>query len=206
MYWYTLSIWPQTYKIQILLESVLCTNLYTEEHMWENYSKRQVLWYSLLPPCPALYKSQHSSYSDSNTSWTPGEPSEVPLATSTTTSTIKIGGVTTFFSAFGRTPQLSEIGIYKHTATNTEMWKRSSISLIAVNYFHLDLPWLWINKVLTRARSVNAFLTNAFCVLFESSNSMLDSLDFFYLNLKSALGYQVSPTSNAYLVSRHISS
>ena len=34
MYWYTPSIWPQIYKIQILLESVLCTNLYTEEHTW----------------------------------------------------------------------------------------------------------------------------------------------------------------------------
>ena len=104
MYWYTLSIWPQTYKIQILLESVLCTNLYAEEHTWENYSKRQVLWYSLLPPCPALYNSQHSNYSASNTCRTPGDPSEVPLGTSTTTSAIKIGEVTIFFSAFGRTP------------------------------------------------------------------------------------------------------
>ena len=33
MYWYLLSIWPSTYKIHIVLKSVLCTNLYLEEHM-----------------------------------------------------------------------------------------------------------------------------------------------------------------------------
>ena len=51
-----------------------------------------------------LSNSQYSNYSDSNTSWTPGEPSEVPLGTSTTTSAIKIGVVAFLFSAFGRTP------------------------------------------------------------------------------------------------------
>ena len=35
MYWYLLSIWPSTYKIHIVLKSVLCTNLYLEEHMWK---------------------------------------------------------------------------------------------------------------------------------------------------------------------------
>ena len=53
---------------------------------------------------PTLYHSQYTNHSDSNTSWTPGEPSEVPLGTSTTTSAIKIGGVTFFFLAFGWTP------------------------------------------------------------------------------------------------------
>ena len=46
---------------------------------------------------PALSNSQYSNYSDSNTSWTPGEPSEVSLGTSMTTSAIKIGVVTFFF-------------------------------------------------------------------------------------------------------------
>ena len=48
--------------------------------------------------------SQYSDYSDSNTSWTPGEPSEVPLGMSMTTSAIKIDAVTFLFLAFGQTP------------------------------------------------------------------------------------------------------
>ena len=58
---------------------------------------------SRYPLAPALYNSQYSDYSDSNASWTPGEPSEVPLGMSTTTFTIKIGEVT-FFFFFGLWP------------------------------------------------------------------------------------------------------
>ena len=53
---------------------------------------------------------QYSNYSNSNTSRTPVEPSKVPLGTSTTTSAIKIGEVTFFFSAFGRTTPLPTLG------------------------------------------------------------------------------------------------
>ena len=52
-----------------------------------------------------LSNSQYSNYSNWNTSWTPGEPSKVPLGMSTTTSAIKIGMVI-IFSAFGQTPPL----------------------------------------------------------------------------------------------------
>ena len=55
----------------------------------------------------ALYHSQEINYSNSNTSWTLAEPSEVPfgrIGTSASTSTIKIGETTIFFSAFSRTP------------------------------------------------------------------------------------------------------
>ena len=53
---------------------------------------------------------QYSNYSNSNTSRTPVEPSKVPLGTSTTTSTIKIGEVTFFFfSAFRQTPPLQPL-------------------------------------------------------------------------------------------------
>ena len=54
---------------------------------------------------PAFCNSQYSNYySNSNTPWTPGEPSKVPLGTSTTTSAIKIGGVTIFFWPLARPP------------------------------------------------------------------------------------------------------
>ena len=56
---------------------------------------------------PALSNSQYSNYSNSNTPWTPGEPSEANPKFLTTTSAIKIGAVTLFFSAFGRTPPLT---------------------------------------------------------------------------------------------------
>ena len=46
---------------------------------------------------PALYYSQYSNYSDSNTSWTPEEPSKVCLGMSMTPSAIKIGEVFGFW-------------------------------------------------------------------------------------------------------------
>ena len=52
---------------------------------------------------PTLSNSQYSNYSNSNTPWTPGEPSKANLKFLTATSAIKIGAVT-FFSAFGQTP------------------------------------------------------------------------------------------------------
>jgi hypothetical protein len=92
---------------------------------------------------PLEHRSWHMSslkYSDSNTSWTPGEPSEVPLGTSTTTSAIKIGEVTIFFSAFGRNPPLPPLVWDPRSATPLDVLGRFMPSFLptfkcpAVNY------------------------------------------------------------------------
>ena len=118
----------------------------------------------------ALYNSQYSNYSDSNTSWTPGEPSEVPLGTSTTTSAIKIGEVSIFLSAGPPPPTLGSGSSFRHP-------------LEIAYHFHI---WIFL-KIVVRARSGPRGFANAnwMHILYTYPSTLSNWKDDFWSRLKS---------------------